>query len=368
MTQHDSQRAGDPRILDTIRRDIQDGDLLGRARREFRELAEFFIDEEKRKTLATMGAVKRWLVSTWWTIKGMFLRLTPIRRLLVFFGAIVILVGNSVQIEGENVRSSNWEIFGGIAIFAVLMLEVKDRVLAREELEAGRMVQRAFMPPRSPSVAGWSLWLFTRPANEVGGDLVDYMTVKEECQAIIVADVAGKGLRAALLMANLQATMRALAPDYDSLAKLVGKVNEIFHRNTLPNVFASFLSVEFSPSVGELRYVNAGHFPPILVKGNTLEHLPKGEPALGLMAGSAYTEHRVTLEVGEFMVIYSDGLTEARNTAGEFYGIDRLVALLPSVRGRDAAGIGEAVMAAVDRFVGEAPASDDISIVVLQRA
>jgi len=367
MTTDSTHPAPEQGILQTLQSDVRRGDFWSTLSRDMRELREFFLDEERKKRLATMSTFGRAIWTAWWMLKGMILRLTPARRILLVVGVILVLAERSVTVEGSSTVTAHYGVLGGLLLVFVLMLELKDKILARDELEAGRRVQHAFMPPRAPQVPGWALWLYTRPANEVGGDLVDFVSVHDERRMIILADVAGKGLKAALLMANLQATMRALAPDYASLAYLVGKVNEIFRRNTLPNVFASLLAVEFSTPTGEVHYVNAGHFPPLLLRPEGIEQTPKGEAALGLMPGSVYSDQTVKLRPGEAFLGYSDGLTEARNGSGEFYGSERLLQLLATNRNRNAEEIGEAIIADVARFVGDANANDDVSIIILRR-
>jgi phosphoserine phosphatase RsbU/P len=366
MAASEESHRAEPRLFSTLRDDLRRTDVEGTLR-EFKQLKEFFVSEARRQELQSMSPFRRWVLTVWWTFTGMILKLTPTRRLILVLGLVLLLIGQTVQIEGHNVSVRNWHILGGALIFIVLMLELKDRILAKDELEAGRLVQRALMPPRSPAVPGWNVWLFTRPANEVGGDLVDYIDIAPDRKAVVVGDVAGKGLRAALLMANLQATVRALAPDLTSIDVLLTRTNRVFHRNTIPGLFASILYIEILPGTGTLRYANAGHLPPALLRLGGCEQMAKGEVALGLMADSAAVERSITLVRGETFVGFSDGVTEAQNATGEFFGVERLMALLPTLRGRTAQEIGEAITHAVEAFVGQAPASDDLSLVVLQR-
>jgi sigma-B regulation protein RsbU (phosphoserine phosphatase) len=223
------------------------------------------------------------------------------------------------------------------------------------------------MPERNPSVLGWDLWLFTRSANEVGGDLVDFLKLDGQRYGIAIGDVAGKGLSAALLTAKLQATLRALAGDFTSLAELAAKVNQIFCRDSLRSIFASMAYVELRPDSGSLRLVNAGHIPPILLRRTGIEKLVKGGVALGIMPTASFDEQRLDLDQGEVIVIYSDGLTEAQNTAGDLFGEQRLAGLLPLLHEHSAERIGERLVAEVDSFVGEGRAFDDLSLVVLKR-
>jgi sigma-B regulation protein RsbU (phosphoserine phosphatase) len=261
----------------------------------------------------------------------------------------------------------NFNLLSGAIILFILMLELKDKLLAKEELEAGRAVQNALMPPRSPEVPGWRLWLYTRSANEVGGDLVDFVRIHDRRYGVAVGDVAGKGLRAALMTAKLQATLNALVSESSSLRTFIAKLNRIFCRDCLPNLFASLLFVEFRADSGKVRLVNAGHLPPLLVRGSNVTPLQKGGVALGLMPATRFTEQSLNLRKNDLLFIYSDGLTDAQNEAGEFFGEQRLLGLLSALKDSSADQIGEALITHVNRFMGEARAADDLSIAILKR-
>jgi phosphoserine phosphatase RsbU/P len=169
-----------------------------------------------------------------------------------------------------------------------------------------------------------------------------------------------------LLTTKLQATVRAFVSDFDS-GELVAKVNDIFFRDSLRNIFASLLLLEIEENSGQLKYVNAGHLPPLHCGSGGLKELPKGDAALGLMKGVNYTESSLELGSGEFFFAYSDGLTEARNETGFFYGTERLLHLLPSLKNKNAKEIGEAVITDVDKFVGDGRANDDLSLLIVKR-
>jgi hypothetical protein len=355
------------RLRDALRQDIKRPDLWSSVKRDFADVREFYIDSEKKSRLDDMGWLKGTIYLLWWMLKSMILKLTPARRLLLLMGALFVLAGQTVHVNDSSTVTYNWHMLGGIILVFVLMLELKDKLLARDELEAGRKVQKALTPEPSPSIPGWSLWLYTRPANDVGGDLVDHLRIGPERHGLVLGDVAGKGLKAALLMAKLQATLRALAPDYPAISALASKVNEIFHRDSLPNVFASMLYGELDTSAYRIRFVNAGHLPPIILNSSGIKEMAKGEPALGLMDVARYTEQTVEMQTGDVFVAYSDGLTEARNLQGEFYGTERFFRLLKTLARRSAQQIGQAIAADVEQFVGEARPHDDISMIIVER-
>jgi serine phosphatase RsbU (regulator of sigma subunit) len=358
----------EPKLTKVLREDFRHGDFKRTLRRDWNELKEFYIDQERTTRLQAMGKLKRFFVMGWWLLKSLFLKLTPVRRILVLISCWLILQSGTISYEGEHVQvNTDASKIGFVVLLFILMLELKDKLLAQSELAAGRSVQRALMPKQNPSVPGWEIWLLTRPANEVGGDLVDYLELGKNRFGVALADVAGKGLKAALLMVKLQATLRALAADFTSLAELGAKLNAILRRDGLPDSFASLVYLELQPASGTLRLLNAGHMPPLLLKGNVVEELSHGAAALGVLSEPAFVEQNVEMQNGDALLIYSDGLTEARNDAGVFFGEPRLFSFLPTLAGLAAHEVGARILADVESFVSEAKAHDDLSLIIMKR-
>jgi sigma-B regulation protein RsbU (phosphoserine phosphatase) len=335
--------------------------------RELREIKEFYLSDEQRERLKTMRAVRSALHITGWVLRGMFYKLSPFRRLLLVVGVLLLMnISIDINKEGRSVHSDT-ALLGGAVLVLILILELKDKLLAHDELEAGRRIQESLMPERTPKVEGWSIWLFSRSANEVCGDLVDFLRLDEHRFGVVIADVSGKGLHAALLTAKLQATIRALAfsePSDGGLASLVSRINAIFHRDSPSNMFASLLYAECSG--GEVRIVNAGHLPAFVLSNGAVEEMEKGEPALGLAREIQYTERVIQMKSGNLCVLYSDGVTEARNEQGDFFSKERLVKFLQSSSGMSSQ-IGSSLVAEVDRFIGTANPADDLSLILLKR-
>jgi len=201
----------------------------------------------------------------------------------------------------------------------------------------------------------------------VGRDLVDHLRVSDDRYAVALADVAGKGLPAALLMAKLQATVRALAPDVASLGALGAKLNAILCRDGLPDRFATLAYLELSANAGTVRLLDAGHPPPLLRTGSLVGELEVGSGALGFMPDTVFVEQRVDLQPSDALVVYSDGITEAMNAEGEFFGLERLRAVVVASSPAAASALGSAIVSTVDAFVGEAPRHDDLSLLVVRR-
>lgn len=365
--------ARDPRMWDTLKHDFREfqSDLgQGQWRKSLREtwndLEAFYLTEDRRKELASKGRAARWFWSGVWLFRSLFLKLTPVRRVLLVVAIVGMFVSMRGSARGAEV-SFDFTIPVALLLVGLLMLELKDKLVARHELEAGRAVQQALMPEYCPRLETWEAWMFTRPANDVGGDLVDCLSLADRRVAFMLADVAGKALPAALLMAKVQATLRALATETPSLPALAARTNQILHRDGLPNRFATMVYAEITDGDGTVRLVNAGHMPPVVLSPSGFHELPRGGIALGLIPEAAYEEQAVDLEPGEMLFIYSDGLTEAMNEAGEFFDDSRLRALFPQIRGLSPADAGKRVIAEIDRFIGSRRPYDDVSMVILRR-
>jgi sigma-B regulation protein RsbU (phosphoserine phosphatase) len=348
--------------------EVQRNGLRRSIDRTFVDLQDFYLDDRARERLLGMRKVRRAIYLVAWLLKSLFFKLTPARRVLFVLSVVLMWQASSIEQRGQMTHISVHFPFLGIAtLLLILMLELKDKLVARDELEAGRSVQRALMPDSNPTIPGWDVWLFTRSANDVGGDLVDYVPVADGRFGIALGDVAGKGLPAALLMAKLQSTLRALALEETSLVALGQKTNRILCRDGLPNRFATLVYLDVSAHSGFVRLLNAGHLRPIVIRGRTLEELPIGAMALGMLPEATYFEQGVELADRDVLIVFSDGLTEAMNSQEEFFSDERLRDRLPALAGMAAQDIGTRIVAAVDEFVGDARPHDDLSLVVLRR-
>jgi len=318
-------------------------------RKTLHELEEFYLTPEHRQKLARTRGWWRWLRSSWYLLVALIQKLSPLRR-VILLAALLLLWSSHQGIHfGRNFQADiNWGTLGSFLLLALLLLELKDKLTARHELEAGRAVQDALMPQDCPQLAGWDMWMSTRPANDVGGDLVDALELSAGRVGVALADVAGKALPAALLMGKVQATLRALATSAPSLRNLATETNHILCRDGLPNRFATLIYLDVRENTGTVRLMNAGHMPPAHLTDSTYHELPRGNMALGLMDGAAYDEQVVELQAGEMLVVYSDGLTEALNEAGDFYGEERLQALFPTLTPLSAKEAGTRILSSVD--------------------
>lgn len=336
-----------------------DGELPTEIRRDLKESYHFYLNNEDRQQLEAMGGIKRSLYSMWFLVKNLFMKLTPGRRVLVLIGTAIAFYGMS--------NETDHVLIGFVTLLFVLGLELKDKLMAHDQLEAGRAVQMAIMPHSIPDIPGWELWLYSVPANEVGGDLIDHMKLSENTVALTLGDIAGKGLPAALMAAKIQATVRAIALDYADLPTRIDRLNAIILRDGLREKFASLIHLEISAINNQIHFVNAGHHPPILVRATANNPVGKGGPAIGIARKAAFSMETVEMNQDDILVMYSDGITEARNEDGEFYSDERLEKLLQHTHGMDAEALGARVLWSVDQFVRRARPSDDISMIVIKR-
>ncbi len=330
-------------------------------------LESYYLPESRRRQLAGMGAVRRFAYRAAWLFKALFYKLAPGRRVLLVFGIIAVLVG--VGQSGRGAQSDiYWPLIGLVCVVLVLMLELREKLVARDELAEGRAIQRALQPTTRPSIAGFDVWLDSTPANDVGGDIVDVLRAEDERFFLLLGDVAGKGLGAALLAARLQAAFRALAPDSPSLAALGEQLNKIFLRDGPSNRFATAVALSGRPGDTALRVLNAGHPPPLLVRRGQVSPVPGSGPALGIVPGARYTEHLVTLERGDTLVVYSDGVTEATNPAGDFFDEGRLLSVTAALASASPEAMGRAIQDAVRAFEGGERPHDDLSLILVRVA
>ena len=369
MNYNSTNQKTEPRIRQTIRSDFSQTKIKEEFKSEYKDLKQYFLSEERKKKLENMNIIKRIFVLPWWLVKAMYLKLTPFRRILFFIGLFGFFTfGNfSSGPEGTELTLNISAVFTAFVFLFILALELKDKLLAKTELEEGRAIQQALMPEQSPKVNGWDIWLFTRSANDVGGDLLDFIQVEENKFGVAVGDVAGKGLSAALLMAKLQSTIRAIIYDQLPLNKMCQKLNSIFYRDSPSKIFASLVYFEISDSSGKVNFINAGHYPPLVVKKEQVIKLSKESPALGLMINADFSEKNVTLDKDEFMLIYSDGLTEAQNASGVFFEEERLIDLLNKKHYLTSRQLGEMIIENVDLFMGKTPAHDDLTLAILKK-
>jgi sigma-B regulation protein RsbU (phosphoserine phosphatase) len=234
------------------------------------------------------------------------------------------------------------------------------------ELEEARMIQRALLPTTLPQVEGLDLAFTWQPMDGVGGDCFDVIVAGGKV-GITIADVAGKGMPAALLMSNLQAAVRAFAQDAARPSSLAASVNSLLCRHMVSGRFVTFCFAWIDPALGLITYVNAGHNPPLLVRANgTVGRLSEGGMVLGVFPDAAFTEAEVSFAPGDRLVFYTDGISEARNPAGDEFGEERIAEAAITVGQCPAAELNDGLARDLQQFTGGA-FDDDATIIVVGR-
>ncbi|KUL00689.1 MAG: Serine phosphatase [Methanomicrobiales archaeon 53_19] len=235
------------------------------------------------------------------------------------------------------------------------------------ELRIAAEIQTSFLPRTTPVIRGCEIAAFTRPAKEVGGDFYDFFSLEGGRYALIIADVAGKGVPAALYMALSRTTVRTVARGCHAASETVRRSNDTIIEDAGCVSFVTLLYAVFDEQARTLTYVNAGHNPPVLRRGDgTVETLEPTGPVIGFLEGVEFEEVTITLWPGDLLVFYTDGVTEAENGEGAMFGEERLYAVIDAVAGRCADEVAEAIQDAVAAFAGDAPQFDDITVVVLR--
>src|SRR5437867_1643313 len=273
-----------PRLRDVLFKDLRPSDLPRNFRLDLKRLYRFYLDEERRAQLAAMGRIRRTFKLIGWLLKSLLAKLSPGRRLALFASLVMCFLGQvHLNLPDGDKLETDLRFWGFLILLLVLMLELMEKVAARDEIEIARQVQLALLPRTHPHPGG------------------------------------------------------------------------------------TMCHCEIGTATGRLRFLNAGHNPPFVLRASAIETLEASAIPLGMMAGTIYKEGDMLLQPGDALVVYSDGLTEARNAADEEFGAERLRALLPRLRGLAAEQAVRLLIDQVTAFLGGERPHDDLSLVVLAR-
>ena len=248
---------------------------------------------------------------------------------------------------------------------------VSDRRL-RRDLQGAKDVQQAFFPAESLAIPSLSCATLYRPAHEIGGDYYDFLSLQDGRWGIAIGDVCGKGIGAALIMASLHASLRAQAlHSHRNLSALIGDVNRLVFESSPTHLFASLFYGEYDPAELTLNYVNAGHNPPIVIRTHNrspqiLYLKAAGGLPVGIAADSQFSSRTFQLEPKDLVVAYTDGITEAQNRDGDFWGQQELEELLLSSRDKTPQQIIEDIVNKLTEFVHGHSQRDDMTVVAMR--
>lgn len=308
-------------------------------------------------------------------------KLSPARRVLLLL-ALVMIVFNPefTWVTKRNTYSTGFDFrpLGGLLMFFLLILEVADRVVMKRDLQIAREIQSWLLPANPPPVPGMEIAFATRPANTVAGDYYDVFprpggaslepASSNQSYLIAVADVAGKSIPAALLMATFQASLKTLSATPSSLADLVNGMNRYACSNSQGGLrFTTAFLAEYESATRALTYINAGHNQPLLRRNSgVIQRLDAGGLPLGIKADAAYQTGTVTLEAGDWLLVFTDGVVEAVNQPGVEYGEERLISILNGGGEILPVKMLSRIMVDLDCFVGNTPQQDDITCLVIK--
>ncbi len=241
---------------------------------------------------------------------------------------------------------------------------LRERDALERELSVAREVQRELLPRAAPSIAGLELAGVCRPAIAVGGDYYDYLQDRDGRLGLVIADVSGKGVSAALLMASLQASVRSRFPTAGTPGSLAADLNEALFGSSSAARYATAFLATFDRETRRLVYTNAGHLPALLVRDRDTVRCDEGGVPIGMFEGATYRTGARTLAPGDLLALFTDGVTEAPAPHGEEFGVARLAKLLRAHRARPLDTVIEIVLDALLQWSGPVDAHDDVTLVL----
>ena len=297
-----------------------------------------------------------------------------------FFGSIVVMVVDPLYVLAEYrtvllILAANGVLAMVVAVALATYDRMRDQIessyrILRErdaferQLEVAREVQRELLPKGPPDIAGLELAGVCRQAVAVGGDYYDYLRLADGRLGLVVADVSGKGVPASLLMASLQASARSLFPTTQNPATLNAKLNDALVKRSTTAHYATAVLASYDPETRQLRYSNAGHLPPLLIRGAEVIECGAGGLPIGLMPGATYDSGTQTLTSGDLLALFTDGVTETTSPDDEQFEATRLAELLKAHREHPLDAVIQTVFDELGRWSGPVDAHDDVTMVL----
>ncbi|HTA57302.1 MAG TPA: PP2C family protein-serine/threonine phosphatase [Candidatus Baltobacteraceae bacterium] len=305
---------------------------------------------------------------------AMMNKLTPARRvlLLIAFG-LLAASGFRFEVVHNNTVEFQYQFFAALLFLLLLSLELADKITMKRDLEIAREIQAWLVPSTPPVIPNAEVAFYTRAQNSVAGDYYDAFYPTDDADAggklmLVMADVAGKSVPAALLMATLQASLRTIASEGLPLSELAIRLNHYACAHSLGGQrFTTAVLAEFDPPTRRLAYVNAGHNSPVIRRANaSTERLESAALPLGITPEATFPSAEVTLQPGDTLVLFTDGVIEAFNAAGEEFSDNRWLNIIRGLPDLNAQQTLQFLMKSVEDFVGATRQSDDITCLVLR--
>jgi len=333
------------------------------------------LDWEQLKTVPAWRRPFRIAKHYFWAL---VMKMTPARRVILFIALVMLIVsGPKFSVGRSFTFDMNFDALAALLLLLLLSLELADKVTMKRDLEIAREIQSWLSPSQPPKVAGASIAFHTRPQNSVAGDYYDAFYPMQDGESggklfLVIADVAGKSVPAALLMATFQASLHTVARENVSLQKLVQRLNRYACAHSLDGRrFTTALLGEYDPATRQLVYVNAGHNAPVIRRDNAkgeavIERLPASGVPFGISPDAGYETATVQLAPRDALVLFTDGVVEAFNGKGEEFTDARLVESVRYLPDWDAQRSLQFLIERVDEFVGRTKQFDDITCLVLR--
>jgi len=378
-----SRIGGRPRIIHTVIQDL--GELFTRdvtreglrdlVKRDARETYRFYTSTVDFESLRSLPRHKRYPAAAWKVFVALAYRLSPPRRIAfavaAFLGAVgwIQLILFRTQYSGEG-RDSGivWLIFSFALLFMLLLMELRDKLDLKGDLEIAREIQFGLVPSEPFHSNGTSIHCYMRPANTVGGDYYDIIKLEENRVGVVIGDVSGKGMPAALLMALLQGSLRTLSTAGLRGSELVTKLNKYLCANIPANRLVTLFYGELDTGTGDLSYVSAGHNAPFLMRpGKEFERLVSTSLVLGVDDSSRYESGETRLCPGDSLLLFTDGVSEAFNAKDEEYGEERLELFLKRHASLPSVELIKGVVDDVLAFCGSTWPKDDMTLMAVRR-
>jgi serine phosphatase RsbU (regulator of sigma subunit) len=378
-------------FLSLYTRGLKSEDLQRLFTRDTIDAYKFFTRGTDPATIASLPWYKRAWAHTRLFFLAFTLKLSPARRVVYGVGVLAMLLGLVELSRGVAIldvpiwfgfftvhlgipglawpHGTFWIVVAFLLTNLLVLLEVADRLSLKNDLDIAKEIQREMLPSGAYRAAGVEAFGRTRPANTVGGDFYDILLAPDGRLLVAVGDVAGKGSPAALLMALLLAIFRTLVDEGIDLDVLVKRLNQQVSRHSPSSRFITFFVAAFDPATGRLQYVNAGHLPPMIWHHDSqaIERWTAGGMALGMFEQAQYHTEEATLEPGDMLILYSDGVTEAEDAKGQPFEDAGLEGAVRAYADRGAEGLAEAVFRLVDHHTRDSRIFDDITILGLRR-
>lgn len=319
----------------------------------------------------------------WWVNKKKYIG--TVRAVLfilclevVHLSLIILISGTSIDIL--DIISTMWTLMVplyviGIAAFSIIYAQYGTEIKEHEELQRQQIelssaneIQMGFLPKEVPKILGYEFYASSIPAKEVGGDFFDFLSYDDGRVGIVIADVSGKSIPAALFMALSCTTVRVCSRWLNQPSNLVSQVNSHIVRYAESGMFFSLFFGMLEPCTGTVTYVNAGHPSPLIIKKNgEVQELSRTGPIIGFMDGEDFSEKHITLFEDDLLICFTDGVTEAKRSNGEMFGKKRLIQIILSHRDKPTKEINDIILSGLSQFAGDTPQFDDISLLIVKK-